>query len=601
MTSSSGNNNMPSLVDPGFSLQRHRKVVLVVDLVESVSLMQADELGVIQRWQAFLAHVNQVVLPHNEGRLVKSLGDGLMMEFDAAPRAAAAASAMHDWMTHQCAPLRLGDRLQLRAGMHAADVYVDQHDIYGTGVNIAARMATLAGPGETVATTEARDELTDGLDGTIEDLGSCYLKHLGEPVRAYKVGEKGAAAPPPAGFGHSSALQPTIAVVPFESRVSDPEHFAIGELIADAVIGQLGRTADLVVVSRLSTTAFRGRSSTTAEVAKYLSAGYVLSGSYVTSGEKILVTAELAEASSHRVIWTERLHGEIGDLLLQQSEIGNSISRAAHAALLASEVQRATVKPLSTLQSYSLLIGAISFMHRSSRADFDRAGAMLEHLIERNKRHAHPHAWLANWHALRVTQGASEAPEADTQRALYCARKALELDPSCSLALAIDGVLHTNLMRDVTTAKGRFDGALAANPNEALAWLFKGVMHGFLGEGELALEAAERSLALSPCDPLKHYFESLAATAALGAGDYKRAIELATSSLRGNRTHPSTFRSLAIACAMSGDIVAGRKAVEGLLAMAPAYRLDDFKKKSGWLIGPLGAEYARALERVGLT
>ncbi|MBT2324939.1 hypothetical protein J7E62_21630 [Variovorax paradoxus] len=270
----------------------------------------------------------------------------------------------------------------------------------------------------------------------------------------------------------------------------------------------------------------------------------------MTSGEKILVTAELAEASSHCIIWTERLHGEIGDLLLQQSEIGNSISRAAHAALLASEVQRATVKPLSTLQSYSLLVGAISFMHRSSRADFDRAGAMLEHLIERNKRHAHPHAWLANWHALRVTQGASEAPEEDTQRALYCARKALELDPSCSLALAIDGVLHTNLMRDVTTAKARFDSALASNPNEALAWLFKGVMHGFLGEAELALGAAERSLALSPCHSLKHYFESLAATAALGAGNYERAIELATCSLRGNRTHPSTFRSLAIACAM---------------------------------------------------
>ncbi|MBT2324938.1 adenylate/guanylate cyclase domain-containing protein [Variovorax paradoxus] len=225
MTLSSGNKNMPPLADSSFSLQRRRKVVLVVDLVESVSLMQADELGVIQRWQAFLAHVNQIVLPHNEGRLVKSLGDGLMLEFDAAPRAAAAASAMHDWMARQAAPLQRGDRLQLRAGMHAADVYVDQHDIYGTGVNIAARMATLAGPGETVATTEARDELTDGLDGTIEDLGSCYLKHLGEPVRAYKVGQKGATAPPPGGFGHAGTLQPTIAVVPFESRVSDPEHF----------------------------------------------------------------------------------------------------------------------------------------------------------------------------------------------------------------------------------------------------------------------------------------------------------------------------------------------------------------------------------------
>ena len=155
----------------GFEFQRQQKVVLVADLVGSVSLMQRDELGVIQRWESFVAHVTQVILPVNEGRLVKSLGDGLMAEFDSAPRAVAAALGMH-----RCIDERQGttheNRMRLRIGLNASLVYEGEHDIYGTGVNLAARIAALALPGCTVMTESVRDGLTDGPDGNLVFAGT---------------------------------------------------------------------------------------------------------------------------------------------------------------------------------------------------------------------------------------------------------------------------------------------------------------------------------------------------------------------------------------------------------------------------------------------
>jgi adenylate cyclase len=176
-----------SVVTADFRLPRLLKLVLVVDLVESVRAMEVEEVGVIARWQAFLRHVKMVILPAHAGRLVKSLGDGLMVEFDAALDAVSAAADMHAWMADICTPLGDNRRLALRAGVHSAYIFVGREDVYGVGVNLAARVAALARPGTTAATTQVKDRLAGAPGLSILDLGEFCLKHIEKPVRLFQV------------------------------------------------------------------------------------------------------------------------------------------------------------------------------------------------------------------------------------------------------------------------------------------------------------------------------------------------------------------------------------------------------------------------------
>jgi class 3 adenylate cyclase len=309
-------------------LVRQETVVLLADLVESVRLMREHEADTVRRWADFIRIVSTKILPRHRGVLVKSLGDGLLARFEVVADAADAAAQMHRTLAAQNAGTPEDEHFYLRAGINAAMAWSDGLDIYGSGVNLAARLATLAGPGETIASASAheqlaaalaslanpgetigsasaRDELTHGVDASCEDLGDCILKHFDRPVRAYRVGP---ASPHPGLAGrrdYGTPMEPTIAVIPFGARNNAPDHFDIGNLIADSVIWRLSKSANLKVISQLSTNVFRGRVSDVAEVSAHLGATYILSGGYLVDGNKLLVTAELSAASTNQVVWTD--------------------------------------------------------------------------------------------------------------------------------------------------------------------------------------------------------------------------------------------------------------------------------------------------------
>ncbi|HSV51027.1 MAG TPA: adenylate/guanylate cyclase domain-containing protein [Burkholderiaceae bacterium] len=533
-------------------LPRKQKVILVMDMVESVRLMAANETDVIQRWRQFVHQATDGVLPTHGGRLVKSLGDGIMVEFDDARQAVGAALQLHRSMNSGNAGLPPEQQMLMRAGIHDSHVYVDSIDIYGAGVNLAARVATLAGPGEIVVTAPVRDGLTDGLDAELEDLGECYLKHVEEPVRVYRAGPAGPRPVVTPQREYAATLQPTIAVIPFEARSNEPEHFAIGELIADGVIGQLSRTADLRVISRLSSTAFRGRQASVADIETQLGATYVLSGSYIASGGKLLISAELADARSNQVAWAERLSGDVGDLLQIDSELCHRIAAAAHSAVLNTEVQKALSKPLPTLESCSLLLGGIALMHRSSAREFERGRAVLDALVERHNKVAAIRAWLAKWYVMRIMRGLSDSPARDTRLALEQTERALDIEPDHALTLAVQGHAYCQLSGEFDKAHDCLDRAVAANPNEPMAWLFKSVLSTMWGSSAKSVDEAEHSCALSPLDPLKYYFDLFLAAALLADHDHAKAMFYAKRSLRGNRTHAPTLRMLLTAQVESG-------------------------------------------------
>ena len=559
----------------GHDLQRHERVVLVADLVDSVGLMLKDELGVIRRWGAFMGQVTLHILPANEGRLVKSLGDGLMAEFNGAPQAAACALAMHRWFDESQqdaseAPMRL------RIGMHAAQVYEGEHDIYGTGVNLAARIAALAQPGHTVMSSAVRDGLTDGLDGELEDLGEWYLKHVEQPLHVYGVRKAGQQPAFRTERIDPAPFRPTIAVMPYASRNVELEQFAIGDLIAEGVIGRMSRTQEINVISHLSTSALARTWRTLDQAETHLGADYVLSGSYVVTGHTVLVFSELSSVRNKEVEWTGRAKGDLEDLMQLDSEICDTIASGCHQALLEKEAQRALVRPLPTLQSYGLLLGGIGLMHRSTKSEFLRSREVLDALIERHPTHALPRIWLAKWYILCATRGLTGDARNQASLALQETRRALDVEPSHPLGWAMQGFVQLHLMKDVEHALESCNQALDLSFNEPLAWLFKGVAHAFDGDGALALPAGRRALDLSPLDPLKYYYHSLMASIAISAGQYESAIDFAQQSLRINAAHLSTYRSLTIAQSLAGQQDAARATLALMLQRDPQFTVARF-------------------------
>ena len=611
------------LHDLGGGLVRQEAVVLLVDLVESVRLMREHEAFTVRRWADFVRFVTVEILPRHRGVMVKSLGDGLMVRFEAVPDAVDAAAEMHQKLATQNIDIPEDQHFHLRAGINAAMTWSDGIDIYGTGVNLAARLATLAGPGETIASASAhgqlaaalatlanpgetigsaaaRDELTHGVDASCEDLGECILKHFDKPVRAYRVGP---ASPHPSLAGrrdYGATMEATIAVIPFGARHNAPEHFDIGNLIADSVIWRLSRATNLKVISRLSTNVFRGRASDVGEVSAHLGATYILSGGYVVDAGKLLVTAELSEARTNQVVWTDRMSGEIGDLLKPESELAHRIAAAVHLSVFDAEVEHVMTQPLPSLESYSLLLGGIKLMHRSSKDEFLQTRKILDELINRHGRIAAPRAWLAMWYILRVTRGWSEDRKREAAEALSASHSALDRDPSDALALATEGFVYCHLLNDLDTAHKRCEQAVDANPSHALGWLYRGTIDAFKGDGNAAVDATRRAMELSPLDPQRYYFESLGATAELSAHQYANAEGLARSSLLLNRMHPSTWRSLTISLVSQGRMQEAREALGKLRELEPELTVEKYiaRVPNGQL--ETGQQWARCLAMAGL-
>jgi adenylate cyclase len=545
-------------------------------------------------WRSFSEQLSSQVLAQHGGRVLRSSSHGLLVGF---PRVLQATRAAFEIQ-------RAGEsggaaHLALRMGMQVGDLAADAEEAHGGEAALASRLTSLAGPGEIIVSAGVRDQLTPMLDGDIEDLGDCYLEALARPVRAYRVGPPG---PQPVIEASALAddLRPTIAVIPFAARGGGPEHQVLGEVLADEMISALSGTTDMNVISRLSTTAFRGRDATLEQVSAHLHASYIMSGAYYASGDRFSLVVELAEAKSRRVVWMKDVKGSVAGVVSGQGEIIHRLATDVSTAITARELQKAQTQALPTLESYSLLLGAISLMHRLSQRDFERAHQLLETLLARAPRSAVPQAWLAKWHVLRVWQGWSADPASDARLALDCTKRALDSDARCALALVIDGMVHTNLLKQLDAAQQSYEAALRINPNESLGWLLQGTLHAFKGEGKQAVRATRRARALSPLDPMRYFYDSLAATAALGARRYEQAVELALCSLRANRTHASTLRALAIAQWELGRHDDARKTVAELMKIEPNLTISNYLERSPSSAYETGAVWSRALHGAGV-
>lgn len=582
-------------------MERAYRAVLFIDVVESVRLIEQDEEGFISRWLGMVDHIESVVVPKTGGRIVKRLGDGMLLEFPEVRQALAAAFDIHtaaerDNAARVSPP---GSDMLLRMGIEVSEVIVGRDDIYGRGVNTAARLMGLAGPGEIVVSATAREQLTPVLDADVEDLGLCYLKNLADPVRAFRVGPPG--PQPVIKSGRPlGELRPSLAVIPFTVRGGEAAHSVLGEILAEELIRSFSRSEELNVISRLTTTAFRDRDLSLDQISGHLQADYVVSGVCRVSGDGIILDVELAEAKGGRIVWSDRLTDQIAAILAGDQGLTGKIIDEVSRAIIARELQRARSQPLPTLESYTLLLGSIALMHRLSFEDFNQSRVMLETILQRTSYQPVVQSWLAKWHVLRVQQGWSADVMEDAHRALEFTRRALDADPELSLALAMDGFVNTNLLKRFDVARERYDLAIRSNPSDSFALLLKGMLHAFCDEGEQAVQDTELALTLSPLDPHRFFYDSLTASANITAGRYERALELAKRSLRANRTHTSTWRVLTIAQWQLGFQREACDSAQELLKLEPTLTVSAYLKRAPSASFAIGKTIAEILRKTGV-
>ncbi|MBS0243248.1 MAG: hypothetical protein JSS20_13800, partial [Proteobacteria bacterium] len=403
----------------------------------------------------------------------------------------------------------------------------------------AADLAQHVDSDKLIATDEAREHLVDGLDASVEDLGIIKPRGLSIGVRAFALepaGYRPALVSPLNGM----RFAPLIAILPFSVAGTDGVHAALAELLAEETIEVASRSMGVDVVSRLSTRLLASRTPSLHDFAQHLHANYATTGRIAREGSKFRLAIELTDVATGIV----KCHAiRVFDLsaVAQVREAAQWICLEIMAAIFRAETQHVASRPMESLEAYSLLFAAVTLMDRWTRSAFERSADLLHVLLERAPRHPLPNAWLAAWHVRSISQGWTVDRAADGRRAREFAMRSLDADPYCSIALAMDGWVDVYAGGRLDSAVEKLSTAVTVNPSDSLAWLLKAVAHSFSDGGAEAIEAAERALRLSPLDPRLSYYQSMSATAALSAGAYQRAVDLAESSLRANRLHISTL------------------------------------------------------------
>ncbi|MDO9091253.1 MAG: adenylate/guanylate cyclase domain-containing protein [Rubrivivax sp.] len=544
-----------------------RRAILFSDLVESVRLYERFEARTIEQWRRFAALARDSIAPAHGGRLVRTVGDGLLLEFETAAGATAAAFALHQALKAFNGPDAGEAALWLRSGIHWADVLAEDDDLFGSGVNLAARLASVAQPGQIAASVELRSALTDSLHARIEDLGMRYMKHLCEPVRVFLLHAPGQAAGPRA--PSSADLRPAIAVVPFVALPADVEHDALGHAMADDIIASLTSHPGLRVLSRASTAALRGTTLAPARLRELLGASFLLTGQFYVRGDRVSLAAELCELQGSQVLWAGRVGGDITALFEGQDDLVPHLVAQVSQQVMAFELARVRSLPMDSLASYSLMLGATGLLHSLLRHEFARSREVLEHLADRHPRQAAPNALLTEWHVVQYSQGWSEDAKRTAQEASVNAQQALDKDPEQPAAQVAAGAALVIFKRDYGQAMPHYQRALTLNPHHAEAWARLSECQSESGLHDQSLESALRAIALSPLDSRRFIYECSAARSAYMMGRFDLTELHARASVRMNALHAPAHRHLVAALWRLGEHDAARQAASNYLKLLP--------------------------------
>ncbi|WP_342363749.1 hypothetical protein [Terrarubrum flagellatum] len=398
----------------------------------------------------------------------------------------------------------------------------------------------------------------------------------------------------------ATSILPSIAVLPFRAVGGDALDGVLGDWLAEEICRSLSRSRLLAVISHLSCRQLARQAVDVGVIRTQLQANYFVSGTLRRSGERIIVDADFVDVRTARILWTRQFEQDARNFLDQCDEGCAAIVRAAGGAIADEALQYTAGMVPASIDDHRLLIAGVSLMHRSTLHDFARARELIEEALRRAPSTSEIHAWLGKWHVLSVFNGWSTDARADTQRALDCTARALDLSPDNAFSLTIDGFAQNNLLRRLDIADKRYAAALGYNPNEALSWLLKGTLQAFRDEGVEAVAAIQTARRLSPIDPFGYFYDALSAGAHLSNESYDKALEFADRSLLTNDRHLSTIRIKITALHHLGRDAEARVAGEQLIRRQPDFTVESYLKQHPATAYETGKRVASALRASGI-
>lgn len=580
---------------------RRLAAILAADVAGYSRLMGADEEGTLNALKGHRRELVDPLIAQHQGRIVKTTGDGLLIEFASIVDAVRCAVVIQQGMKDRNASVEEGRRIRFRVGINVGDVIIDEGDIFGDGVNVAARLEGLSEPGEICVSATVREHVGEKLPIGFVDLGEHSVKNIARPVHVYRIemrAEPTVAIPSrPSGVGLPD--RPTIAVLPFANMSGDAEQEYFSDGISEDIVTGLSRNRMFFVISRSSSFSFRGAAINVAEVARALAVRYVLEGSVRKAGKRVRVTAQLIDATTGHHLWADRYDRDLDDIFAVQDEITQNIIGAIAPGIVTAEISRAQRKDAAQLDAWDCTMRANWHIRRFTREDSIEAIRLLEQALGHDPKCAPALADLALAHHFQAVFGWSESPDRSHEALGEAARRAVgadDQDASAHTALAI----HDLFSGRHEEAERRLKRAIDLNPNLAFARGYLGVARAFGGNYDAAMPELAEAVGLSPRDPLLVIWNIAMGWASFTAGRYGETVEHVRRAIEVNPDFTDNHGLMAAACAALDDSAGATAAFAEFSRRMPALRAGDprlirpFKRRED------AARFAELLTKAGL-
>jgi TolB-like protein/tetratricopeptide (TPR) repeat protein len=582
-------------------VQRRLAAILAADVAGYSRLMHHSEEATHAKLTALLADSVTPAITEHGGRIVKNTGDGFLAEFPSAVEAVRAGTQFQTRI-HE---LAMGDaedrRILFRVGINIGDVIVEAHDIFGDGVNIAARLEGFAEPGGICVSDDVYRQVSGKLDVAFEDMGLQPLKNIARPVHVYRAGNIDAAGNRRSAFHPPLPDKPSIAVLPFTNMSGDPEQEYFAEGIVEEIITALSRFKTLFVIARNSSFTYRGRAVDVKQVGRELGVRYVLEGSVRKAASRVRITGQLVDTATGAHLWADRFDGGLGDIFDLQDQVTESVVGAIAPAVIDAEIERAKRKPTESLDAYALYLRGLARRHPYNREANDERLRLYYSAIDRDPDFASAYGGAASCYADAKAFGWISGTANEIAEVKRLAQRAVELGKDDAITLALSGWGLANVARDLGAAAGLIDRAIMLNSNLAVAWYFGGCVKHWLGEQEAAIERFARAMRLNPRDPRTSHMRFGIAAAHFFLDRYDEAISLAEIALQDSPDAQSGLRISAASNAMAGRLERARKDVARLRLLNPTLRVSNLKEVLGPYRHPEDlSRYEEGLRRAGL-
>jgi TolB-like protein/Tfp pilus assembly protein PilF len=553
---------------------RRLAAILAADVAGYSRLMGIDEEGTLAALKSHRRELIDPLISQHQGRIVKTTGDGLLIEFASIVDAVRCAVVMQQGMEGRNANIDEGRRIRFRVGINVGDVIVDGDDIFGDGVNVAARLQALAEPGQICVSATVREHVAERLPIGFADLGEHSVKNIARPVHVYRIEtrvEPGAAATGPAPSMLTLPDRPSIAALPFTNMSGDVEQDYFADGMVEDILTGLARIKWLFVIARNSSFAYKGKAVNVKQAGRELGVRYVLEGSVRKASNRVRVTGQLIEAETGRHVWAERYDRTLDDIFAIQDELTMSVVAAIEPSLRQAEIERVKRKRPENLDAHDLLLQALPHIYLAMPEGATRSLTFLENALQKEPNYAQAHAFAAWAHEILFARGGGR--EEDRLGAIRHAHAAIAHGRDDAIALSLGGFVMGLVAHDRDAARQAFEAALALSPSCALAYLLGGVVLIFAGDVDRGIEWGERALRLSPFDPMSYGTLFAISLGHLARGEDEAAAEAAYKTFQANPYWSTAHFMLAATHARLGRLGAAKAAALRVLELQPGFTI----------------------------